>query len=437
MLSFSGIGHLHPLMSLSRELVCRGHQVTFFDRPKAEARVREAGFAFVPIGAETASVKTPVGPHAVWREVSAIRASIARMRREIERLFEETPAAVSKAGVDVLLIDEIVLTGPTVAQVLQLPYIVVSTSVPHRFGWRCSFWFSGYRYSASWLSWLQSLLLESSVTRMRGPVRRAVDAYRRRGCLGSSRTIWREFPCLAQIGQMPGWLDLPRRRMPSDFHYAGPFLWRAERPHVDFPWHRLDGKPVVYASLGTTRNVQNAILQMIAEACRDLDLQLVISLGDRFESAALRGLPGRPIVTKFAPQLDLVKVARMIITHGGSNTVFEALMEGKPLIVIPMAYDQPAMAARLARLHVAEVLPVMRLSPRHIRAAVIKILNDPNYHDAARKIQVAMQSIRGEVIAADLIEKALEQQNAGRETVMERDGARSKIQSGPECAGLT
>jgi MGT family glycosyltransferase len=157
---------------------------------------------------------------------------------------------------------------------------------------------------------------------------------------------------------------------------------------------------------------------MIAEACQDLDLQLVISLGNRFEPDLLADLPGRPVVTKYAPQLEILKLAHIVVTHGGSNTVFEALMEAKPMIVIPLAYDQPEMAALLARLHLAEVLPVMRLSARRIRAAVEKILRDASYRDAAQKMQTVMRSIRGEALAADLIEKVLNQQIVRREAVV-------------------
>ena len=92
-------------------------------------------------------------------------------------------------------------------------------------------------------------------------------------------------------------------------------------------------------------------------------------------------------MTRYAPQLELLKLAKIVITHGGPNTVFEALMEGKPMVAIPLAHDQPAVAARLARLGIAEVLPVMRLSAKRIRSAVTKVLNDPSYRDAAVKMQ--------------------------------------------------
>jgi len=370
----------------------------------------------------------------MWSEISAMRSNLAHIQHDVERFLEEAPAAVSRAGVNALLIDEIALAGPTVAQLLRLPYFIISTSVPHRFGWRCSSWFLGYRYSKSWLSWIQSVFLELSVTRMRGPLCSMLDEFRRRPGLGSVRTISKDFPCLAHIGQMPKCLDRPRRPVPKDFHYTGPFEWRTARPHVAFPWHRLDGRPILYISLGTTRNVQTELLHMIAEACEVFDLQLVISLGNRFAPDSLADLPGRPVVTKFAPQLEILKAAHIVVTHGGSNTVFEALAEGKPMIVIPLAYDQPAMAALLARLHLAEVLPVMRLSARRIRRAVEKILRDRSYYDAAQRIQIMMRSSRGEALAADLIEKTLNQQIVSREAVIRTNQGGSSLENDLEIS---
>jgi MGT family glycosyltransferase len=152
---------------------------------------------------------------------------------------------------------------------------------------------------------------------------------------------------------------------------------------------------------------------MIAEACSELDVQLVISLGNRFAPEMFDDLPGRPVITKFAPQLELLMVARLAITHGGPNTAFEALAEGKPMVVIPFAYDQPAIAARLKRLHVAEVLPVMRLSALRVRAAVTKVLNDASYRNAAQKVQAVLRSTEGAELAADIIERRLDEYAAG------------------------
>jgi hypothetical protein len=161
--------------------------------------------------------------------------------------------------------------------------------------------------------------------------------------------------------------------------------------------------------LGTTRNVQAFVFRLVAEACQHLDLQLVISLGGRFDPEMFSRSARQTTGDKYAPQLELLRLATIVITHGGPNTVFEALMEGKPMVAIPLAHDQPAVAARLARLGIAEVLPVMRLSARKIHRAVTKVLNDPSYRDAAVKMQAELHSLHGLERAADVIEEALQE----------------------------
>ena len=78
------------------------------------------------------------------------------------------------------------------------------------------------------------------------------------------------------------------------------------------------------------------------------------------------------------------------------------------MIVIPKAFDQPAVAARLQWLGVAEVLSIEDLSAGRLRVALSKILSEPSYRNAARQVQAKIQSAHGLERAADLIEKALE-----------------------------
>jgi UDP:flavonoid glycosyltransferase YjiC (YdhE family) len=71
--------------------------------------------------------------------------------------------------------------------------------------------------------------------------------------------------------------------------------------------------------------------------------------------------------------------------------------------VIPLAYDQPAIAARLKRLHVAEVLPAKMLTVRKVRTAVMKVLREPHYREEALALQRQLRSIGGTRRAADII----------------------------------
>ena len=316
-MSFTGTGHLNSFIQLSQHLKDRGHKVTFFEKPKIEDRVRQAGLDFHSIGTakppykeKDASVKDP----GLRSQVSALRFNLKRVSQDLELYLRETIIALRETKVDALLVNEIALAGPTVAQIAHLPYFIISTSVPHNFGWNELSRLSGYMYSESWLSLLETAFLENSALRMRGPIRRALDAYRRQAGLGPVRQARTSFPELAHITQLPECLDLPRSTLPEGFYYTGPFATRTARPPADFPWNQLDGRPIIYASLGTTRNVQAFVFRLVSEACQDLDLQLVISLGGRFDPEAFPDLPGNPIVTKYAPQLELLKLAEIVIT---------------------------------------------------------------------------------------------------------------------------
>jgi zeaxanthin glucosyltransferase len=407
-LFYRGAGHVNPLVALSRKLIARGHRVTFFQKPELDTQLRQCGMEFSPIG-ESCSGGEGVADslHSNRSGIAGLRYSMRRIVRDMEMFLQETPITLAKTGVDALIIDEIALSGSTVAEMLHLPYFVISTSVPLNFGWTSLPQSIECESLASRFSRRQNLLLQVSISHMGGAIRRELDNCRRQIGLGPIREAQKTFSESAHIAQLPQCLDF-QRSVPKSFHYTGPFVDEAARPPVKFPWDRLDGRPLVYASLGTTQKNRLAIFRLIAEACLTLNLQLVISLGGRFDLEMFDGLPGRPLVVRYAPQLELLKRAEIVITHGGLNTVLESLMEGKPMIAIPMAHDQPAVASRLARLKIAEVLPVEDLSEEHLRLALLKLLNNTSYRDAAMEAQTKIRSARGLERAVEVIEEALE-----------------------------
>lgn len=407
-LSYKGTGHLNPLIALSRRLIARGHRVTFFQKPELEARVRQCGIEFSAIGSAKRSEEQSYTDNQCrpTSAIAALRYDIRRILGNIEVSLRDTPDALTQARVDALIVDEIVLSGPTLAQMLHLPYFVVSTSMPHTLGWTASYRFAGYNVPNSYFDQLRGALLQLSVFRLRGPVRWKLDSYRRHLGLGPIREIQKEFPALAHLAQLPRCLDFPRSMLPNNFYYTGPFVDATARPCVKFPWSRLDHRSLIYASLGTARKTQPNIFHLISEACNDLNLQLVISLGGRGNPENFDDLPGFPVVVRDAPQLELIKRAEIVISHGGLNTVLETLLEGKPMITIPIAYDQPAVAARLGWLKVADVLPVRNVSAEQIRLALSKLLNDTSYRDAARELQARILSDRGLERAVAIIEDA-------------------------------
>ena len=158
------------------------------------------------------------------------------------------------------------------------------------------------------------------------------------------------------------------------FHYVGrladpsgkePLL----RDVVSFPWERLDGRPLIYASLGTLQNGRPEIFEQIAIACAPLGVQLVVSLGnpDRVPPK----LPGDPVVVAYAPHQQLIEKATLVITHAGLNTTLTALGFGVPVLAIPITNEQPGIAARLAYCGAGKVMPVRKLNVEALKAMEI------------------------------------------------------------------
>jgi zeaxanthin glucosyltransferase len=178
---------------------------------------------------------------------------------------------------------------------------------------------------------------------------------------------------------------------------------------VDFPWSRLDqGRPLVYASMGTLQNGVLQTFRMIAEACVcvGVDLQLVISLGGGQDPALLGDLPGDPIVVGYAPQLELIQRSALTISHGGLNTALESLAWGVPMVVLPVAYDQPGVGARVEWSGVGRSIPVGRLTVDRLRDAVRTVLGNPAYGERASQLRTSIDAADGLNRAADLIERA-------------------------------
>jgi MGT family glycosyltransferase len=139
------------------------------------------------------------------------------------------------------------------------------------------------------------------------------------------------------ITQCPREFDFESSHWPEQFHYAGPFHDGEGRPELSFPWNRLTGEPIVYASMGTVQNGNADVFRMIAAAvAKHKGAQLVLSIGNILGPEQIGPVPKNAIVVNHAPQLELLKKASICITHAGFNTVLEALTQGVPQVAIPI-----------------------------------------------------------------------------------------------------
>jgi zeaxanthin glucosyltransferase len=395
-----GIGHLNPAGALGRALKARGHLVTMFQVPIARARVKAADLQFKPLPSERAG--------AAGSRLSRARhrlSTLEDMQSQVIRVLTGAPRTLQEEEIELIVADQLDLAASSVAEHLRLPFAAVGLIPPLHLDPSVPPCIFGWRYSTSPLAYHRNRVGNAILSALVTPAFQIVNQQRRIWNLRPFRSVNDLFLRSPTIAQMPEMLEFPRRCPPVDLFYAGPFFDGRGEHHVEFPWERLTGQPLVYASMGTVRNGSIDIFRAIAEACARLDVQLALSLGGgELVPEALGPLPGDPIVVHYAPQVQLLARASTVITHGGLNTTLEALMNGLPLVVIPFTDDQPGVAARIRWTGAGEVVSLRRVTATRIQLALQMVLERPHYRHAAERLQAAIAKTQGVEVAADLIE---------------------------------
>jgi zeaxanthin glucosyltransferase len=266
--------------------------------------------------------------------------------------------------------------------------------------------FTGSAYSDSPFARIKNRLGYTVADLLIRGINNTLNQYRRKWGLAPLYSPDDSFSSQAQIAQMPQEFDFPRKQLPTTFHYCGPWF-DDYAPAVPFPFDKLDGRPLIYGSLGTLQPKDSGLFHIMAEACNGIDAQLVLSLGST-QGVSQPDLPGQPIVVNYAPQLKLLSQAAAVITHSGMNTTQQSLYFGVPLVAIPLTHDQPAIAARLARTGAGIVLSKTRVDAPILRKALRAVL-DPNstHRQMAQRMSEATHQAGGTERAGDIAESVL------------------------------
>jgi zeaxanthin glucosyltransferase len=408
------IGHLNPSIALGRELIRRGHRVSLLGVPDVQAKIAHSGLEFIEIGAQSHPLGTLPSFYRQLGQLdglAGVKFSVNFFNQEAQLLLSEAPAAIQAAGIEALIVDQTTFAGGSVADRLQLPFITLCNALLlHREPGVPPF-FTLWPYRDSFFSRLRNRLGNRFLERMVQPIHQTVAAQRQQWQLPLYTNYQEAYSPLAQICQLPQAFDFPRQHIPTWLHYVGPLQDPSGQEMVqmapDFPWERLTGQPLIYASLGTLQNQNWELFQLIAAACEPLAAQLVISLGNPEQDPAALALAGQPLVVSYAPHQQLIQRSSLVVTHGGLNTTIGTLSVGIPLVAIPITNEQPGIAARLARTGAGQALPLKGLTASKLRAAIAEVLQQPRYRQQAQAMQASIQQSGGVRRAAEIIEQAL------------------------------
>lgn len=403
-------GHLNPMTTLGYELQRRGHRVTVLGIEDAQPLVLAAGLEFQVIGKSdfpkgaTKDLFTQLGNLSGFK---ALQYTIKSIANTAKMSLRDAPEAIKAAGIEALLVDQATPEGGTVAEYLNLPFISVCSAIMLNREISVPPFITSWKYDPSWRGLLQNRLGYALLNTIGKSLRKVINDYRQQWNLSLYHSPNQNYSQLAQLSQQPAEFEFPRRELPSVFHFTGPYSNPASREPAPFPYEKLTEQPLIYASMGTVQNRLLWIFQMIATACVELDVQLVIALGGGASPESLPELPRNIIVVGYAPQLELLQKATLTITHAGMNTTLESLSNGVPMVAIPITNDQPGVAARIAWTGTGEVIPLKKVSVEKLQKTIKQVLTADSYKKNALRLQEAIRRAGGVSRAADIIEQAV------------------------------
>ncbi len=412
-LSMPLTGHLHPMTALGRKMQGRGHEVTFFGLPDAARIVHSAGLDFVPFGEEQYPVGTTPAMYAhlaTLKGEDVVRYSSQEMHPKRTKItLEQLPERLVRKGVDALVIDTIHFFAELVPMKMGIPYAHIwnvlhidysGATPPCLFGWDYE------DSSAARDRNVEALKKMGSVFE---PIQQVARSWaENQGLQIDWQTPNATISKLAVITQTPKEFDFPNIPQAPAFHYTGPFRDDDGRERVAFPWERLTGEPLIYASMGTLVNGLADVFRAILTAAAIPGRQLVLSIGSNIQVDDIGPIPANAIVVSKAPQIELLKRAELCITHAGINTTLESLALGVPMVAIPVGFDQPGIAARIAYHGVGESVPVASINKEDLSGAIQEVLGKPSYRNTARRFQTTIAQSHGLDRAADVLERAFQ-----------------------------
>jgi len=196
--------------------------------------------------------------------------------------------------------------------------------------------------------------------------------------------------------------------------YPGEFDYRRSQP-LGERWQRLDScvretdaafEPppgdgaLVYVSLGSLGSADVELMNRLVAALAATPHRYVVSKGPQHE---LIELAANMTGAEFLPQPAILPHVDLVITHGGNNTVTEAIHFGKPMIVLPLFWDQYDNAQRVAECGLGVRLPTYEFEDAQLHEAIDRLLGPPSL--VLEEVSARLQASPGTTRAADLIQR--------------------------------
>ena len=197
-------------------------------------------------------------------------------------------------------------------------------------------------------------------------------------------------------------LDLWPTALGADPPPPGAMVERMRPATATPPIVRTGSRPLVYVTLGTTFN-DPGLFRTIFEGLADLECDVLATLGEDADPAAVGPVPANVRLERFVPQAEILPGCSLAISHGGSGSTLGALAHGLPLLLLPRGADQFENAQACAVAGVGRVLTPPEVSAGRIAEAVSTLLADPACTARARAVAAEIAEMPSPAEAAETL----------------------------------
>jgi MGT family glycosyltransferase len=194
----------------------------------------------------------------------------------------------------------------------------------------------------------------------------------------------------------------PVRPLPANFLFVGPILWspREERER----WERVraalpSGRPVIYVTFGSTG--RREVFDLVFSELGGRDEVVILTTGGQVPPGV--AAPANFIVEEFLPGEAVLEVAELMVCHGGSGSLYQAALAGRPVVAVAMRGDQEWNGEEVVRLGIgrATTARAVLATPGSLYGLVREILGDAPLRDGARRLQQILCAYGGPRRAAE------------------------------------
>ncbi len=400
-----GGGTVPPEVGTVRRLTARGHRVVVLAEDTMADEVRAAGGVFVPWStAPNRPTRRPEDdPYRDWE--------CTNPKQLFERLMEtqfvgpaaayaaDTSAAVAQHRPGAVLSSLFSVGAMVAAQGAGLPLAVLMPNLyplptpgAPPFG-------SGLRPARTPWGRAAHAGLRALTTRLFDGSLPQVNALRAAYSLPPLRHFWDQVRSAdQQIVLTSRDFDVPAAR-PDTVRYVGPVL---DDPAWAEPWTPPAGEhPLVLVAMSSTYMEQQSSLQAVADALGTLPVRGLVTTGPALDPDAIRA-PANVTVVASAPHAEVLRHARVVVTHGGHGTVMKTLAAGLPMVVMPHGRDQKDNGARVSDLGAGLVIG-RRAGSAEVAASVRRLLDEDGFRRAACELgAVIRRDATGDALAQAL-----------------------------------